>query len=62
MAIASGSAAEMQSRNRIQTCGDAKPKTERLLSLDVFRGATVAAILLVNDAFFYSAKPHSERN
>src|SRR5215475_5643687 len=33
----------------------AKPKRERLLSLDVFRGLTVAGMLLVNDPGTWSA-------
>ncbi|HVH13775.1 MAG TPA: heparan-alpha-glucosaminide N-acetyltransferase domain-containing protein, partial [Longimicrobium sp.] len=34
---------------------DAPPRTERLLSLDVFRGLTVAAMLLVNNPGTWSA-------
>src|SRR5262245_42401668 len=33
----------------------AKPKRERLLSLDVFRGLTIAGMLLVNDPGTWSA-------
>src|ERR1700738_1375661 len=42
------------------------PKRERLLSLDVFRGMTVAGMLLVNDPGTWSAifppLEHAERN
>lgn len=55
MAAASLASSIDQSCTTTQTDDDRKPQTDRLLSLDVFRGATIASMLLVNDPGTWSA-------
>lgn len=55
MAGASESTSKTQSDTIAQADGAMRPQSDRLLSLDVFRGATIASMLLVNDPGTWSA-------
>jgi len=55
MAAESDASPKEQSLTIIPADGDLRPQADRLLSLDVFRGATIASMLLVNDPGTWNA-------